>query len=216
MTEIERIPCGLVNCYLLRGERGCVLVDTAMKPYRGRVLRACHGKNVGLIVLTHGHIDHAQNAALFSKELGAPVAMHEADVPLLQNDASQPLQAHTPTGRLLRKVLLRGTSEPFPFLSLNEGDSLAGYGVDAKVVALPGHTNGSLGILAGDSLIAGDALFHLGRLQPAVLYVDRQAMEASAARSKTLGAKRVYPGHGRPAGIECCHGPAHKLNQGEL
>ena len=36
-----------------------------------------------LLILTHGHIDHAQNAAFLSKELNIPIAMHKDDVDLI-------------------------------------------------------------------------------------------------------------------------------------
>ena len=45
MTEIERVVCGMVNCYLLMGEHGAVLVDTGETADRERIVAACRKKN---------------------------------------------------------------------------------------------------------------------------------------------------------------------------
>lgn len=60
MRGIRRIPCGNVNCYLVQGEEGAVLVDTGYTGYVERLLDTCLGAGVRLIVLTHGHLDPIQ------------------------------------------------------------------------------------------------------------------------------------------------------------
>ena len=45
-----------------------------------------------------------------------------------------------------------------------EGDDLSGYGFEAKVLHLPGHSKGSIGLLAADgSLFSGDLLENRGK-----------------------------------------------------
>lgn len=63
MSEIHRIKCGNVNCYIVKNGTGAILVDTGKKEFIDRVLEACRLHNVKLIVLTHAHFDHAENAA---------------------------------------------------------------------------------------------------------------------------------------------------------
>lgn len=75
MRGIRRIPCGNVNCYLVQGEEGAVLVDTGYTGYVERLLDTCLGAGVRLIVLTHGHLDHIQNTALLMERLGVPAAL---------------------------------------------------------------------------------------------------------------------------------------------
>lgn len=49
-----------------------------------------------------------------------------------------------------------------PMVYLQDGDNLNEYGVDAKVVELPGHTEGSIGLeIEGDKLFVGDALMNM-------------------------------------------------------
>jgi len=210
--SVERIQCGANNCYIVSQGGSAILVDTATTRYRGAILEKCRAKNVRIIVLTHGHYDHTQNAAWLAKQLGAPVAMGRADLPLLE-DMPVP-KARTPMGRVMAAAMwlqvrprLRGFFSRFnavsafePDLFLADGDSLAEYGVDAAVIALPGHTLGSVGLQAGDSgLIVGDALMNILRPQKALHYLDRTAMEQSAAKISGFGSgAAVYFGHGRP------------------
>ena len=70
MSEIHRIRCGNVNCYIVENGSGGVLVDTGRREFARRVLEACRRYRVRLIVLTHGHFDHAENAAFLSEALG--------------------------------------------------------------------------------------------------------------------------------------------------
>jgi len=203
---IDLIQCGMNNCYLLSQGDNTILVDTATSAHKRKILRACRGRNVRLIVLTHGHYDHAQNAAWLSRELGAPVAMHPGDVPLLTDMLAEPLQSPFWTGKILI-WFMKLSKGKFPkakpvesAIELREGLSLAEYGVEARIIELPGHTRGSIGVVAAEGLIAGDALTNLfPPAGKAALYSDKAAMEASAAKAGALGELTVYFGHGKPA-----------------
>src|SRR5690606_23683471 len=118
------------------------------------VLKACRSYNVRLIVLTHAHYDHAENAAELSERLKAPIAMHKGDVDLIGSNNNQSMSARTIPGKFILAVSLMGYSARkmkmfTPSVFLEDGDDLAGYGVPAKVVGLPGHTKGSIGIDVG-------------------------------------------------------------------
>lgn len=205
MEEIHRIRCGSVNCYLITAGERAVLVDTGREAHRQQVLDACRGVKVGLIVLTHGHVDHAQNAAFLSQALGAPAALCGADRELLEDGLAQPLRARGLLGRPLLAASVRSLrTDRIPPVAdlrpLEDGDSLAEYGVDARVIALPGHTRGSTGLdVAGKHLIAGDALMNFWRPSVSLLYHDRDSLMESAGRIGRLGPRRIWFGHGGPA-----------------
>lgn len=119
-----------MNCYLVQGEEGAVLVDTGYTGYVERLLDTCLGAGVRLIVLTHGHLDHIQNTALLMERLGVPAALHPADLGLLTDQQSQPLSAQGPAGRLLLSLSPSQLPDPGvpPFYThsgAREGDSLA-------------------------------------------------------------------------------------------
>lgn len=204
MSRIKRVPCGDVNCHLVQGEQGAILVDTGRVGYGERLLPLCQRWDVRLIVLTHGHLDHIQNAAFLAQRLGVPIAMHRADLELLEDNERQPMQAHRRLGRFLQNLSRKGFRDtllpPFqPDLYLEDGDSLSHFGVDAQVVALPGHTAGSIGIRTEDgALLVGDAMFHFLSVSPALIYADRRQMEESVAKIWTLHPTALYFGHGRP------------------
>ncbi len=82
---------------------------------------------------------------------------------------------------------------------LKDGDSLLEYGIDAKVIALPGHTEGSIGIQVGDNdLIVGDALMNMFTPSITLLYENREQMLLSVQKIEKLGKKKIYFGHGNP------------------
>jgi len=202
---ITRLKCGLNNAYILSQGDNSILVDTATSKDKKKILRACQGKNIRLIALTHGHYDHAQNAAFLSRALGVPIAMHPADLPVLRDTLAEPLQSPVWTGKILiwfMKISKGKLNKIEPFevsVELRDGLSLAPYGVDASIIELPGHTRGSVGIVSADGLIAGDALTNLfPPAGKAALYSDEAAMHASAAWAGALGDMTVWFGHGDP------------------
>jgi len=205
MVTIDKIPCGSGNCFLIQGNAGAILVDTARTRFRDQILQVCKDKNVKLIILTHGHLDHTQNAAYLSEQLNAPIAIHKDDLDLSKDNTLRPLFADGILGKLLlyqsKRLLQKERVEPFyPTRFLQDGDSLQDLGINAKVVGLPGHTKGSIGVLVEDSdFIVGDALMNLYRPSRAVLYEDREAMEASAAKISCSKVKTLHFGHGESA-----------------
>jgi glyoxylase-like metal-dependent hydrolase (beta-lactamase superfamily II) len=199
-----------VNCYLLRAASGWILVDTGLATRRTELLRAlaaagCRPGDLRLIVLTHGDADHAGNAAHLRETYGAPVAAHPAEWLALERGnmrlsrGEMTLVRRTVAGLLFRIAGLRRRDRLRPDLALADGDDLSGHGLDARIVHLPGHSRGSIGILtaAGD-LVCGDLLTSLGRPEPNTLVDDPGDLAASVGRLRALDIRTVYPGHGRP------------------
>jgi len=204
MSVVQRVKCGNVNVYIVSEGGSAILVDTGTKEHLDTVLKACRPYNVRLIVLTHAHYDHAENAAELSERLKAPIAMHKGDVDLIGSNNNQALSARTIPGRFILTVSLMGFSarkmKTFtPSVFLEDGDDLAGYGVPVKVVGLPGHTRGSIGIgVDRKDLIVGDALMNIFYPTVSMLYNDEKAMLDSAGKITGLGALIIHFGHGRP------------------
>lgn len=202
--EIQRIPCGNVNCYLVSSGTDAILVDTGREKDCQTVLNACKPFHVRLLVLTHGHVDHAQNAAFLAQALNCPVAMHKADLSLLSDNRNQPLYASSILGRVVRfasiKSFERDVIPAFtPAVFLTDGDSLERYGIPAAVVGLPGHTDGSIGLdVGGTDLIVGDALMNMFYPTVSMLYHDRNEMLQSAGKIGGIGPRTIHFGHGKP------------------
>jgi glyoxylase-like metal-dependent hydrolase (beta-lactamase superfamily II) len=85
-----------------------------------------------------------------------------------------------------------------PDLTLEDGQTLSPYGLDATVVHLPGHSTGSIGVLTSEGdLFSGDLIYNF--LRPEMIWIDDlPAAQASVERLKHLNVRTVYPGHGKP------------------
>ena len=204
MNEVHQIKCKTDNCYLVTNGRNAVLVDTASGEGYDTVLAECSKYDLKLIVLTHVHFDHAENAAKLAEHFNVPVAFHEADTELFESFDKQPMTSYGLVGKVVLGMslkVLRNTvvNKPSNTFFIKEGDSLSEYGIDAQIIELPGHTKGSIGVdVAGGKLIVGDALDNW--ISPATghLYCDIDALKKSAGKIMSLGPRTLYYGHGKP------------------
>lgn len=205
MPQVRRIRCGNVNCYLITEGENAILVDTGREACRQQVLKACQAYRMRLLVLTHGHVDHIQNAAFLSERLRIPIAMSPLDVELIGSNLLRPLCAAGLPGKILLAASLRSFQRdpitPFtPSVLLEDGDTLKEYGISAVIRRLPGHTRGSIGIdVGGESFLVGDALMHMLYPSLSLIYEDKESMLQSAEKIGALGEREICFGHGRPA-----------------
>ena len=83
---------------------------------------------------------------------------------------------------------------------VKEGDTLAEYGFpDIKVVELPGHSKGSIGLLvADDAFLVGDALDNWIRPGMGHLYTDLETEKKTVEKIRSFGKRTYYYGHGKP------------------
>lgn len=209
-VEVITVDGGMVNAFLLRSGERFVLVDTLMPNKRATLERAlaaagCSAGKLALIVATHGDADHTGSCAYLRDKLGAPIGMHPAETVVVETGDMRAARSQlSGTSRFVFGVLgavfgLAKRDRFTPDVLLQDADSLSAYGVDATVVHLPGHSEGSIGILTepGD-LICGDLMTSTGRPQANTLVDNPEQLSASLGRVRGLGVRTVYPGHGRP------------------
>ena len=180
MINIETLPLGAyqTNCYIVWGEGAddCIVIDPGYAPERVILEAEDLGKSISAILLTHGHFDHVGGVKGIAERLGCPVYLHEAEL-------SQPEQM---------------TAGPLYYTcAYGEGDVLTLAGVTLRVLHTPGHTPGSVCLVAEDTIFSGDTLFQdsIGRTDfPGGSFAQ---MKNSLQRLKALpGDFRVLPGHG--------------------
>lgn len=204
MGKIQRIKCGNGNCYILSNGKNAVLIDTCREKYREKIVNACKPYHIQLLILTHGHMDHVQNAAFLSDRLHVPIAMSRADFELINDNMAQSLKAKSVLGKIVLAASLKSFREekitPFtPNVYLSEGDTLDAYGISAEILSVPGHTNGSIAIdVNKKDLIVGDALMNMFYPTVSMLYHDEAVMRKSAEKISKLGNRMIQFGHGRP------------------
>ena len=204
MITVKQIKGGTDNCYLVTDGRQAILVDTASKQNFDMVAAECDKYDMKLIVLTHVHFDHAENAAELSRRYGIPVAVHQKDEELFEGFDKQPLKSYGLVGRAVLGLSLKVLREtpverPENLIFVKEGDHLSPYGIPAKIIELPGHTLGSVGVdVNGEHLLVGDALDNWIFPATGHLFYDRDALRRSAEKIRALGSRTVYYGHGKP------------------
>ena len=159
--EIRTINLGGVNCYLVNTDQGYILIDTGFLSKRAKLEQeleaaGCRPDNLNLIILTHGDSDHADNAAYLRQKYGAKIALHATDVGMVEHgDMSWNRQAKPDKVNFVFRLMMSLTSlfaknnqfQTFtPDFTIDEGFDFSEYGFNAKVLHLPGHSKGSIGI----------------------------------------------------------------------
>jgi glyoxylase-like metal-dependent hydrolase (beta-lactamase superfamily II) len=106
-------------------------------------------------------------------------------------------------GKIVSALYRVGSDERFgPDVLADADHDLSPFGLEGRIVHIPGHSPGSIGVLtqAGE-LFCGDLM--VSTRHPALnsLMPDRAAARRSLELLRGLGIKRVYPGHGPPFGL---------------
>jgi hydroxyacylglutathione hydrolase len=212
-NEIKRIalsmPFGLggVNAYLLKTKKGFILIDTGSSNQRGQLEKeleraGCKSGNLPLIILTHGDFDHTGNAAYLRQKFGSEIAIGEFDSGMLERgDMFWNRKQGNALIRILAPILIGfgKTNWIKPDVNLHENMALTKYGLQGKILSIPGHSKGSIGILTNDGgLFCGDLLDNRKQVGVTAILDDLEAAKASIEKLKKLDAKMVYPGHGEP------------------
>ncbi|MBR6451293.1 MAG: MBL fold metallo-hydrolase [Lachnospiraceae bacterium] len=202
---ITQIKGGTDNCYIVSNGHDAILFDTASGNYLQQVKDECSKYNMKLIVLSHTHFDHAENAEALSKFFNIPVAYNEQDDDIFDDYRSQPLKSYGIVGFVVLRMSLKVLTEtkvtrPENRFFVKEGDTLEDYGFpDIKIVELPGHSRGSVGLLVSDdALLVGDALDNWVKPGMGHLYTDIGSLRQTAEKIRSYGKRTYYYGHGKP------------------
>ncbi|MDD4159697.1 MAG: MBL fold metallo-hydrolase, partial [Synergistaceae bacterium] len=145
--------CGPVNigAYIRNGET--VLIDSGNDSSAGRkLLRLAEEKNwkIKLIINTHFHADHVGGNAFIQKRTGCGVAASAKEAPFIDMPEMEPeiLWSGRAPKAICNKFL---QAEPSKVTRIVEADSMIeGFGL--KIIPLPGHAHGQIGILTPDSV----------------------------------------------------------------
>jgi len=217
VLPVAILPWGMVNAFILYSEQGCILVDAGLPdslPQFERSLATLGRRwsDVKLIVVTHGHVDHAGCAVALREQSGAPIVAHEREVPFLTGQRQMTL---CPT-RLFGKLFLKTGAPRKPYRRFSpdiivqgDGDlALKPYGIEGRIVSTPGHTPGSISVtlnqgraLVGDLVASGMSLggvaFKNSPLRPP-FEEDPREVAQQLERLLQDGTEQFFLGHGGP------------------
>jgi hydroxyacylglutathione hydrolase len=208
-NDIKTIELTFVNAFLVRIDKGYALIDTGLSMHweklDGELVSAgCFPDKLKLIILTHGDFDHTGNCVKLQEKYKCRIAMHKDDSFMVENGLSLKRKTRTLQAMLfslIRKLFRKKfTFDKFiPDIYLTDGQNLDEYGFSAKVIHIPGHTKGSIGILTenGD-LFAGDTFTNRRKPEVATYIENPVDLGNSIERLKKMNIKIIYPGHGKP------------------
>ncbi len=210
--NVKVIGLDFVNAYLLKAGDGYVLIDTGM-PYQWGALEkelvsaGCLPGKLKLVILTHGDWDHTGNITKLCEKYNVKSAMNAGDVPqvergvLLKRKVRGLIYKLFFTFRMLKRKFQKSPAIPKfkPDILLSDGQSLEEYGLAAKVIHIPGHTPGSIGIFTAEGdLIVGDTFVNRKKAEDAQIVENLTQLKESLDKIMKLNIKTVYPGHGKP------------------
>jgi glyoxylase-like metal-dependent hydrolase (beta-lactamase superfamily II) len=196
---------GTVNSYLIETTFGYLLIDTGGSTAREELLTelenyGCTTNSLRLVLITHGDFDHIGNAAYLRSMFGTKIAMHHDDCGMAEHGD---MFVNRKKPNFIIKVLLPifsglGKNDRFsPDILVSDGYDLSDFGLDAKVVSLPGHSKGSIGIItASGDLFCGDLFENTKGPTLNSLMDDSAAAQVSIGILKNFYIKTIYPGHG--------------------
>ncbi len=206
-TRLVPIITPAVNAFLLIGER-VVIVDTLGAGGTKRVLAALEqsGKtahDVSLIVLTHGHTDQVGSAAELRDYTRAPIALHWADLDMVQTGYAPKLNPIGNLARVLSRVVRRPATALVTDVMLEDKINLDHYGVAAQIIETPGHTPGSVSVLIdGGQAVIGDLLrgdfFRGGRPDYPFFADNMDHLHSSVRRVSRLPLQELHASLGKP------------------
>ena len=191
-------------CHLLEDGNSSVIIDAGLvgEPFFIRRLVSrlnLRPESIKVILLTHGHLDHAGNLAWLKEWTGARVFAHPAEQ--VHVDGAYPYAGKAKwCGRLEsmgRFVFGYRSAKIDEFIT--DGQELSLWG-GLRVIHLPGHTLGHCGFYSAkhELLFSGDLFasyfFNVHR-PPAILNSHPELMEASAEKVRRLNPKIIVPQH---------------------
>ncbi len=178
------------NCYFVyrEGSSKVIFIDPA--DYGDQIFQAMknNGFEVAAILLTHGHFDHIWGCSRLRQLTSAPVYAYEGEEDVL---LSSDLNVSAGAGRAC--TVKANTL-------LKDGEEVTIEGITFKLIATPGHTQGSCCYYFEEAnmLISGDTLFEesVGRTD---LPTGSMSTLVRSVKDKLFELSDdvvVYPGHG--------------------
>jgi glyoxylase-like metal-dependent hydrolase (beta-lactamase superfamily II) len=210
--HVYPVHLAISNAFIVQHER-TILVDAGQPGNARTILRrlerqGIESRDVSLILLTHGHIDHFGSAAQLKELTGAPIAIHADDADNLRAGRNPPLHPTCLLGHLMRPMLQNQQLPSLePDLLIDESFQLDAFGVAGTIMHTPGHSAGSISLLldggaclAGDLMIGGILGGYVAARRPGLPYFldDREQNVASIHRLMEQSLKQVHVGHGGP------------------
>lgn len=162
------VSLGFVQVYIVI-HNGVMIFDTGIPGSEQTILKVLKEQGISpeevtIIVLSHGHTDHAGSVRVLQEKTGAPVTVHESDVEKLREGKQGDLKPISLAGTLLRPLFNRGKRAVYPpaepDIIVDKPFELDNFGIEGTLIPTPGHTKGSVSVaLRSGERFTGDLIF---------------------------------------------------------
>lgn len=192
---------GYFNLYVIKGKYGDVLIDTGFICIKKPLKKWLDNFNIKLIILTHAHVDHIWNVAYLKKLYNCEIAIGKLDVKNINNreiSSTPSNNRHKYWTKLMHFGMKKFIPKAFDIdYELEDKQIIKKYGLKLKIVSLPGHTVGSIGIVYKDYLFCGDALVNRKIRKVEIAYQNQNNDSAidSVLKIIELNPKLIFIGH---------------------
>jgi len=172
-TKIFKVLGGRSNVFLISRNNRNILVDTSPAFMRGKLnarLKKLNVSKIDLLILTHAHFDHAENACWIKNKFKARVGIHKSETSYLAHGETDLPGGTNPFSGFLIRVITRFIKSPGRYqpcesdLLFDEYFKLEEFGLNVYVVHTPGHTEGSVSVIVDNEIaLVGDSMFGVFR-----------------------------------------------------
>jgi glyoxylase-like metal-dependent hydrolase (beta-lactamase superfamily II) len=208
IVNVTTIDCFGSNAFLLESDSSLFLIDAGYPGYQNKIMKEIKKNNslnkpLTMIILTHAHFDHYGSALKLKKLTGAKIAIHKLDSSDLHNAKTR--IDHTSFAGFFGKNILLPIAylifrpvKTAPDITFENGYTFNQYGLRAKILHTPGHTDGSSTIIVDDSLVFfGDLIVKADNFSMQHYYaVSWDKIHSSIETVRSLSFKKGYIGHG--------------------
>ncbi len=204
--SVVPLKLGYVHAFLIRGEKGCALVDTGPPSSTIKISQWLNKleikpRDISIIIITHGHYDHFGSVDKLRSMTKAPVAIHADDASALRKGKNQPAVPRTLLAKLFasfKKQEVPGFTPFEPDIIIGDELKLDAYGINGMTIHTPGHTPGSVSVvLSTGECIVGDLLMGKRAHYPMFLQ-NMQDLQSSLKRVLAFNPSAIHVGHGGP------------------
>jgi glyoxylase-like metal-dependent hydrolase (beta-lactamase superfamily II) len=197
-----QVPLQLSNVYLVKTDTP-VLIDSGTIGDEHDLQAALADQSlsprrISLVILTHVHADHAGLATTL-QSYGARIVLGAGDAERAGRGVNDELKPTSFTASLIKPLIRSIFPEIRADKTIAEGESmdLAPWGIDGKVMAMPGHTAGSLVVVMNDHTAFVGDMFRGGPNEH-YFHADRERNRRNIQTLIDQGVEKFYLGHGGP------------------